>query len=774
MCQVDYDDFTGPPLSKNQGIAQPVPVIAFDVCLFSRACYQKEPVFVNLILTLFKYTNDLYYEWNLTFRKFLVIQIYHKQLPERILSKEKSKVAASHKNTGGWFWRKDSKVRHYLDRVQPPDSLVLVITSLIVGVGTGLGAVVFVWMLEQISSWALWMQLQFGNVGGLLIGMALSGLLVGYIVNRWASEAKGHGVPEVMEAVALRNGRIRPRVAAIKVLASSLTIGAGGSAGREGPIVQVGSALGSTVGQIFHFSGERVQTLVACGAAAGIAATFNAPIAGALFALEVILGKFTVRYFGAVVISSVAAGIVGRAYLSDQPAFIVPAYPFQPGEIPIYSVLGILAALVAVLFVRVLYRAEFLFDNWTLHPALKAALGMALTALVALPLTGYSVLGPGLEFIGEAIADDFSLPLGLMAALLVLKLLATVFTLGAGNSGGVFAPSLFMGAILGGMVGSVAHSIWPDVAINPGAYAIVGMAAVFSGAARAPITAVLIVFEMSNDYKLILPLMLATVLSTLLAEILFKESIYTLKLKLRGINWARGRDQDLLQSVMVGDVMTKDPYVVEVGLSVSKLGHFLQKTHHHSFPVLDGNGRLTGMVSLTDYERAVDSPHFASLVVGDIATMGPLLTVYDDEPLSEAVQRLALRSVNKLPVVPRENPEQVIGVIRREDVVKAYNLARARRAESEEAVSFVPMKPTDQQMRMITLALHEGCPAFDKRIVDVGRKLPYESIIVSIQRQGALLIPHGDTVLKGGDRLNVLVRGMDEAHLRRCLVGEER
>ena len=451
-----------------------------------------------------------------------------------------------------FIWSKGNKLRQVIDRIEPPDSVVLITTAVIVGVGTGLGAVAFVWLLARIRDLASWVQTLLGDTLGLFVVMGLAGLLVGYIVDRWAREAKGHGVPEVMEAIALRNGRIRPRVAAIKVLASSITIGSGGSAGREGPIVQVGSALGSTLGQLLHFSGERVQTLVACGAAAGIAATFNAPIAGAIFALEVILGKFTTRYFGAVVISSVSASIIGRAFLSDKPAFTIPAYPFNSlAELPSYLILGLLSGFVAVLFIRVLYRLEGFFDGWQFSPAIKAAIGMLLTALVALILPGREVLGPGLEFIGEAIAEDFSLPLGLMAALLVLKLLATSFTLGAGNSGGVFAPGLFMGAILGGMVGSVAHSLWPDVALNPGAYAIVGMAAVFAGAARAPITAVLIVFEMSNDYKLILPQMFATVLSTFLAEFIFTESIYTLKLKFKGINLQRGRDLDLLQRMQV-------------------------------------------------------------------------------------------------------------------------------------------------------------------------------------------------------------------------------
>jgi CIC family chloride channel protein len=226
-----------------------------------------------------------------------------------------------------------------LEKIQPPDSLVLVLTAVLVGSGTGLGAVLFVRLLGLITNLNYWL-VNLGNssftLPSLLLVMGTAGLIVGYMVNRWAKEAKGHGVPEVMEAVALRGGRIRPRVALDKVLASSITIGFGGSAGREGPIVQVGSALGSTLGQLLHLSGDRIRTLVACGAAAGIAATFNAPIAGAIFALEVILGRFTTRYFGAVDISSVSASIIGRIFLGAQPAFVVPAYPLSNfAELPI-------------------------------------------------------------------------------------------------------------------------------------------------------------------------------------------------------------------------------------------------------------------------------------------------------------------------------------------------------------------------------------------------------------------------------------------------------
>jgi CIC family chloride channel protein len=588
------------------------------------------------------------------------------------------------------------------------------------------------------------------------------------MVDRWAKEAKGHGVPEVMEAIALRNGRIRPRVAALKVLASSLTIGTGGSAGREGPIVQVGSALGSTLGQLFHFSAERVKTLVACGAAAGIAATFNAPIAGSIFALEVILGRFTVRYFGAVVISSVSASIIARIYLSDKPAFDVPAYPFQPSELPLYALLGVLAALVAVLFIRLLYWFENLFDEWSWHPALKGAIGMLLTAAVALTLPGREILGPGLHFFGETIAEDISLSVGLMLALLLLKLLATCFTLGSGNSGGVFAPGLFMGALVGGILGTIAHGLWPDLARNPGAYAIVGMAAVFSSAARAPITAVLIVFEMSNDYQLILPLMLATVLSTLLAEHVFAESIYTLKLKLKGITLQRGRDLDLLQSIKVGEVMKKDPYLVQEDMPVEQLGRFLHKTHTHSFPVVDDDLKLLGMVSLSDYERAVNLSNPAELHVKDIATKGPILVAYDDEPLSDVIQRLAVRSIHKLPVVTREQPDKVIGTIRRDDVVRAYNLALTRKNFDVDRMELSRVG----QMEMLEIELPDTSRAIGQSLAKLGRELPHDCVIVFIRRNGSVLIPHGDTVLQPGDEVHAFLRESDKEQLRSCLLDQ--
>ncbi len=657
-----------------------------------------------------------------------------------------------------------------LDRSNIPEELIIVGMAVVVGIGTGLGAVAFIWLLTRIHNLTVLAQDTIGLAVGTILMMTLAGFLVGWMVERWASEAKGHGVPEVMEAVAIRGGRIRARVALVKILASSLTIGTGGSAGREGPIVQVGAALGSAVGQLFHFSEERVRTLVACGAAAGIAATFNSPIAGTIFAMEVILGSFTVRYFGAVVISSVTASIVSQIFLSSQPAFDVPAYPLAHlGEIPIYVVLGILAAVVAVLFIKVLYTAEGWFDRWQIGLPWKAALGMFLTALLGLLYPEQLILGSGLHALGEAIADNIDLTVGLLTALLVGKLLATTLTLGSGNSGGVFAPSLFMGAVLGGIVGQVAHGLWPDVAVNPGAYAIVGMAAVFSGAARAPITAVIIVFEMSNDYKLILPLMLATVLSTLLAELMFPDSIYTLKLRLKGISLDRGRDMDILEGVNVEEVMTRQIESVPTTVTLVELSDLFAATHSHGFPMLDGNGELAGIVTISDLDRAVHEEKPRRTVAAEIGTpRSRLLVATPNESVGEALARMGARGLGRMPVVSAEEPNYLLGMVKRGDIIRAYDIAVSRRAELQHRTKRMRVRNLDGT-EFADIVIEKDDYVAGRSLQEIAQFIPKECILVSIRRGGHILIPHGDTVFKPGDAVTAFVQSSDVEAVRSLL-----
>ncbi|MBW2092051.1 MAG: chloride channel protein, partial [Deltaproteobacteria bacterium] len=321
-----------------------------------------------------------------------------------------------------------------------------------------------------------------------LIIPALGGLVVGPIIYFWAREAKGHGVPEVMEAVAMRGGHIRARVTAVKIVASALSIGCGGSVGREGPIVQIGSALASTLGQILKVSQDRMRTLVGCGAAAGIAATFNAPIAGVFFSLEILLGEFGVSTFSPIVLSSVTATVISRHYFGDYPAFSVPSYEMvSVWEFFLYAAMGGLISLVAVLFVTTLYKAEDLFEAVPIPDYLKPILGGLIMGvfIIYLPQT----FGVGYGTIDLSVVNG--LTVWMLFLLIFAKIAATSITIGGGMSGGIFAPSLFIGAVTGGFFGSIVHTLLPDLTASSGAYALVGMGGVVAAATHAPITAIL-------------------------------------------------------------------------------------------------------------------------------------------------------------------------------------------------------------------------------------------------------------------------------------------
>jgi chloride channel protein, CIC family len=591
----------------------------------------------------------------------------------------------------------------------------------------------------------------------------------------FAREAKGHGVPEVMEAVALRGGRIRPIVVVIKSLASSICIGSGGSVGREGPIVQIGSALGSTLGQLLHMSDERIRNLVACGAAGGIAATFNAPIAGVLFALEIIVGQFSVRYFSTVVISSVTASVIGRIAFGNVPAFAVPTYAMvSPWELVLYALMGVLAAPVAVAFVRVLYWFEDLFDGWKALPEyFKTPIGGALLGLSGVLFfqlnqgRGWDVPGNPVAFFGVGYeAMEWALlgqgTIVLLLGLVLLKIVATSLTIGSGGSGGVFAPSLFIGAMLGGAFGLVSHSLFPSVTAASGAYALVGMAAVFAAAARAPITSVLILFEMTDDYRIILPLMLATVISTILAEHLSRESIYTLKLLRRGIRLEQGRDIDVMQGVLVGEAMTAEVDTVSADVGLLELEQIFAESHHHGFPVLDEQQELFGIVTLQDLARAAEQGPLAGRTVRDITTRS-VLTVYPDEPMWVALKRLGTRDVGRLPVVERQNPRQLVGLIRRSDIVRAYRVGISRRLDLQERADKLRLgRLTGTEF--IEIRVEPGSPQVGRQVREL--PLPQECLLTTARRGNKVILLHGDTRIREGDHLVALA----DPHCARTLV----
>ena len=672
------------------------------------------------------------------------------------------------------------QVRRYLaqvlDKRRLPESVSIFLTALLVGVGAGLGAVVFRRLIDFFQ------ESFYGGLAGLFSGIApyhlliipaLGGLIFGPLIYKFAREAKGHGVPEVMEAVALKGGRIRPRVALVKSLSSALCIATGGSVGREGPISQIGSAIGSTVGQLFHLSDERIKNLVACGAAGGIAATFNAPIAGAIFALEVILGQMHAVYFGAVVISAVTADVIAHIFEGDLRAFTIPEYTLTSSwELPLYVVLGIVAAAAAVAFTRLLYLSEDLWDKLRFPEYLKPVLGGLILGVVGIlspKIGGFpQIFGVGYDSIDQALVGELALRMTL--GLFLLKILATIVTLGSGGSGGIFAPSLFMGAMLGEAFGQIVGQLFPEVTAPPGAYALVGMSAFFTGAAHAPITAILILFEMTGNYQIILPLMLATVTSTLISKALSPESIYTLKLTRRGVHLQEGKDIDVMQTITVGEAMSTDLDTVPSDLSLGELAREFERSHHHGFPVVDGKGSLIGVVTIQDLDRALESDTEDDLTVHDIATCQNLVTAYDDEPMWTALRALGARDVGRLPVVKRGAEWEIVGIVRRKDIIQAYNTAIIQRARHQSRSDRQRLgRIIDSEFLELEIPANAG--VIGKRVSEI--QLPEDCLIVSIQRGRKLYIAHGYSTLEAGDQLTVISSEDSAAAVREILLSVE-
>jgi len=568
----------------------------------------------------------------------------------------------------------------------------MIILSVVVGLLGGFGAVGFrhlidflmrVWPLESFTPEQI-AKLDWYWIVGI---PAVGGLLVGAITKWFAPEAKGHGVPEVMEAVALRGGKIRPRVVAAKAVASGLSIASGGSVGREGPIVQIGAAIGSAVAQLFKVQRRKMRTLVGCGAAAGIAATFNAPVAGALFAVEVLLGDFAVHQFSPIVISSVLATVVARAYMGDVPAFELTqgqleAYRLvNPGELVAYAVLGVLAGMLAIFFVRLLAASEDVVERTRLPLPITAALGGALVGCLGLFYP--HVLGVGYETIGSALSG--SLGWQLLLALLGAKLIAVCITLASGGSGGVFAPSLFLGAMLGGVVGAVVNQIAPFATAPIGAYALVGMGSVVAATTRAPITTILIIFELTSDYRVMLPLMIATIVATQIARRFSKFSIYTIKLARRGVMISEGQDVDVLRRIPLREVIREAPTVPPSHDVTDLVNQFLSGEVRH-FHVVDADGILRGEISVDELRPVIqNSETLHGVVVAQDLLPPSFPSVEIGDALDSVLKRLDEGYRDELPVLDQG---RFVGVVRTSDVIARYRREIAQRdADKADAVS---------------------------------------------------------------------------------------
>jgi len=566
------------------------------------------------------------------------------------------------------------RLQNILFKIKSFDQLFVIIMAMLIGVFAGVIAGGFRALIS-------FFRFSFWSDGALLdavmaapiylkIGIpALGGALVAWGVQKFAPEAKGHGVPEVMNAVATQNGFIRMRVVVIKALASAMSIATGASVGREGPIVQIGSAFGSTIGQLFQVSVRRMKTFIGCGAAAGIAATFNAPIAGAIFASEIILGDFSATAIGPLIIASVFGTVISRAMFGDFPAFIPPTYTLHsPVEIIFYIILGIAAGVVGWVFVRSLYKAEDIFDAWKIPLTLKGLLGGALLGVVAIFLP--QVLGVGYASMDLALSGQYSLLL--IAGLVVAKIFATSLSMGFGASGGVFAPALFIGSMLGGAFGIIIHGLFPEITAGSGAYALVGMASMVAATTHAPVTAVLIIFEMTAEYSVILPLMITSIIAMVISSRLLNGSnIYTLKLLRRGIDIYGGKDINILDQISVKNLKKKIIDTVPDSMTLQELLKKISTSSALNFYVKDEAGFLIGIITHSAMRRYLN--HHEE--IPDNVTVKDMMNqkfeiITDTTPIHEVLRKMIEMDLEAMPVVDENGMLQ--GEVERTSIIHQY------------------------------------------------------------------------------------------------------
>jgi chloride channel protein, CIC family len=631
------------------------------------------------------------------------------------------------------------------------------------GAATGLVTGVLAWALislVELLHHTLWTDP--APAWQIVVVPAVGGLVVGYLVTRVAPEAAGGGVVSTMETLALRGGVFRRRVPLGGLAATSVALGTGASGGREGPIVLIGGSIGSLVGRLVPIDESRTRALVAAGAAAGIGASFNAPIGGMLFAIEVLQIGVRGAALQVVVVGSVVGSVVSRQLVGEDLIF-QPTRDLalgSPVELVVYAVLGLLAVLVASGF----HRGERLAQDgatWVRQRVGRTAtVGLAGLAVGLIALAVPEVLGDGESLppivgVREPIQAILDVEQGttwqaaaLLLVLLVAKIVATSITVGSGSAVGTFAPMLLTGAALGGVVGTAALPILP--ALDPGAVATVGMAAVFGATARAPLTAILIVFELVGDYELVLPLMLSVGLAVFLHDRFRPEGIYAAGLRRRGVVLGRPDDVDVLQRVDVAEVMTRDHPTLPADADRDELTRRFAATRSNGFAVVDERGQLVGVLTRRD---VADRP---GETAADLCTRRAL-TVAPDDAVFVAVRRMASLDVGRVPVVdPRTR--RLVGMLRREDVVRAYQLGLTRGANAQQGQARAQLRDLTG-VRFIELAVDARSPVAGLAVRDVA--WPERTVLTSVSRQDEVVVPRGDTVLTPGDVLVVLAAEPD-------------
>ena len=581
------------------------------------------------------------------------------------------------------------------------DQVVLSILAVVVGAASGGAAIAFrdaiggfQWLVygfshEHVATLAAslpWWQL--------LLAPAIGGLVIGLFIHYLLPGGRPHAVSHVIEASALHDARMSLTVGVRAALASAASIGVGASVGREGPVVHLGASLGSWVAKRLHLGRVLARTLLGCGVAAGVAASFNAPIAGSFFALEVVVGHYALSAFAPIVIASVTGTLISRARYGDYPAFILPdnwtIVSFW--EFPGFALLGLVSALAAILFMWSIMFTEDVAARLPVPAWSRPAFAGLLVGLIALFVP--EVLGVGYEATDKALSDLY--PLWFLFALIVAKTAATAISLGGGFAGGVFSPSLFIGAMVGGAYGIIATHAFPDLSSGHGAYTIIGMGAVAGAVLGAPMSTILMIFEMTNDYELTIGVMLATVIASVATQQVHKQSFFTWQLERRGITIRGGHQTGLMRRVKVSSVMDHRYASVTPETPIAQVRLKLQAAPWGELFVVDEDGGLSGVITYADlHEAAFDTSHDSELIADNVARSVPALLLVGDH-LEEAVKAFNLTGEPHIPVVADKKSMVLRGLVHEHEVMLAYQRAlnQARAEERGEASSRSRRRPS--------------------------------------------------------------------------------
>ncbi len=486
-------------------------------------------------------------------------------------------------------------------------------------------------------------------------------------------EVYGYGFPEFLKTVALKGAIFKLRNLFIKGLAASITLGIGGSAGQEGPIAAIGGTIGSWIGQLLKVSTRQMKVLVASGVAAGIAATFNAPIAGVFFAFEIVmLGNYELTNFAPVVIASALGTVTTHVLLGTESAFTIPPYHIASiWEIPLYIILGLLSAIFGNYFVQLFYFTKDLFEKLSFPALFKPALGGLLVGIIGIFFP--QVFGNGYEFAQEALFGKMSWML--LLGLFVFKMIATSITLGSGGAGGVFAPLIYIGVMMGGLFGYTVHALFPSFTASPQVYALVGMGSFLAAVTHAPLTGLFLLFELSGDYQVIIPGMIACIIGTVVAHILQPASIDTVELARQGIDLEQGRDINVLRNIPVREVMIKEMDTLPEDLPLRQILMRAKESVQSYFPVISREGKLLGVISLRDIRPLLMEEDLMNLIIAKDIVDEDYLYLTPDDTLDTAMRKFAQKDLGQLPVVDSQNHQKLLGMLKRTDVINAYNNA---------------------------------------------------------------------------------------------------